>query len=554
MHIKKIIIENFKCFEGVFALDLNPALNILVGDNEAGKSTIIEAINLVLSWYINWKYLKTELNEALFNNNTVKEYIDSVSTDSPIAPPSILIELYLQIEDEHVNALFEGTGNTLREKDTGIQFRISMNDDYIVEYQSLLEEALRVGDKIASIPIEYYDFWWKSFARDTVSPRSFNKYFRSSLIDSSNNRYPNWSDVYMSRIIRNNLTDAEIISVSQAHRKLKETFSNDKSIIAVNDKIKQEDISEKQVRLDVDVSTKTAWETSLVTYLGDIPFENIGKGEQCLVKTKLALSDRRSQNANVLLIEEPENHLSHTKLNTLIKHIVDHNEHKQIIISTHSSFVANKLGLGSLIFLNVNETTWVRKEFRINKLAPDTHDYFQKLPWYDTLRLILCKKAILVEGDCEELIVQKAYWKTHGKLPIEAGVDVISVRSLAFKRFLDIAKALDQSVIVVTDNDWAFNENITEKYKDYDGYSTIKICADSDESLPTLEPQLVYANKDNLDTLRKVLELDEGEYPDCASISSYMVKKSNKTDCSLRIFDTIEEILFPQYILNAVNS
>jgi putative ATP-dependent endonuclease of the OLD family len=49
MHITKILIRNFKCFSGTFVLELTNGLNVLVGDNEAGKSTILEAINLVLS-------------------------------------------------------------------------------------------------------------------------------------------------------------------------------------------------------------------------------------------------------------------------------------------------------------------------------------------------------------------------------------------------------------------------------------------------------------------------------------------------------------------------
>ena len=48
MYIDKIKIVNFKSFEGEFELKLNRDLNIIVGDNEAGKSTILEAINLVL--------------------------------------------------------------------------------------------------------------------------------------------------------------------------------------------------------------------------------------------------------------------------------------------------------------------------------------------------------------------------------------------------------------------------------------------------------------------------------------------------------------------------
>ncbi len=35
MYVKEIIIENFKCFEGRFRLNLNQGINILVGDNES---------------------------------------------------------------------------------------------------------------------------------------------------------------------------------------------------------------------------------------------------------------------------------------------------------------------------------------------------------------------------------------------------------------------------------------------------------------------------------------------------------------------------------------
>ena len=58
MYIDKIKIVNFKSFEGEFELKLNKDLNIIVGDNEAGKSTILEAINLVLSGLVGGKYIK----------------------------------------------------------------------------------------------------------------------------------------------------------------------------------------------------------------------------------------------------------------------------------------------------------------------------------------------------------------------------------------------------------------------------------------------------------------------------------------------------------------
>jgi len=377
MFIKEIIIDNFKCFEGRFRLELNEELNILVGDNEAGKSTILEAIHLALSGWIYGKYLTTELTQSLFNIQVVKNYIKSLETENSLAPPRILIELFFEIEDDSLKALFEGNGNSLKRKACGIQFIISFNGKYQEEYNFLLGDT----DGIGSLPIEYYDFSWSSFARDDrLTPKTIP--FKSSLIDSANNRYKSGSDVYISRIIRDFLSDEQKVKISQAHRKLKDSFAENVVIKEVNEKMQQEEISDKKVELSVDMSTKTAWETSITTYLDDIPFSYIGGGEQCLVKTKLALSHKKSQEANILLLEEPENHLSHAKLNKLIKYIKDSHEKKQIIVSTHSSFVANKLGLGSLILLNTDTKTNKRNEIRTKDLDGETKKYFEKLCWF----------------------------------------------------------------------------------------------------------------------------------------------------------------------------
>jgi putative ATP-dependent endonuclease of OLD family len=546
MFIKEIIIENFKCFEGRFPLEFNNGLNILVGDNEAGKSTILEAIHLALSGWIYGKYLRTELTQSLFNNKVIDNYLVSLKSDNPLPPPYIFIELFFEIEDNSLKAIFEGNGNSLKQKACGIQFKISFNEKYQGEYSILLEHS----DETSSLPIEYYDFSWSSFARDDrLTPKTIP--FKSALIDSVNNRYQNGSDVYISRIIRDLLSDEHKVKISQAHRKLRDSFSKDDVIIDVNEEIKQKEISNKKVELSVDLSTKSAWETSLITYLDDIPFNFIGRGEQCLVKTKLALSHKKSQEANILLLEEPENHLSYSKLNKLINYIKSSHEEKQIIISTHNSFVANKLGLGSLILLNTDKATNKRNEIRITDLDEKTKKYFEKLAGYDTLRLILCRKAILVEGPSDELIVQKSYINQNdGKLPIEDEVDVISV-GMSFLRFLEIAKKIKKPVVVVTDNDGDYKNKVKKKYEDYKECTTIKICADSNNNFPTLEPQIVEANKDQLDTLRGILGISVESYPGKDSVIKYMTE--HKTDCALKIFDTDEKIKFPQYILDAIS-
>ena len=554
MYIKKIIIENFKCFEGRFELVLNEGLNILVGDNEVGKSTITEAINLALSGWINGRYLKTELNESLFNKKVVTNYLKAINDNKTVTlPPSIIIELYCDFGDDSINDDFKGGKNLLKDKKTsGIRFVISFDEEKCSEY---IKEVINSKEDLLSLPIEFCDFSWEAFSRTPKIPRTIP--IKSSLIDSSSFRYKNGSDINVSHIIRDRLTSGEETKISQAHRKLKDAFSNDPSVKEINKKI-QQNISDKRITLQMETSTKVSWESSLVPYLEDIPFQNIGKGEQCLVKTKLSLQKKKTKNSNILLIEEPENHLSHSKLNELINYINDNHEDKQVVISTHSSFVANKLGLESLILLNIDETNKKRKEFRITSLNSSTKNYFEKLAGYDTLRLILCKKAILVEGDSDELIVQKAYYDKHKKLPIQDSVDVISVRSLAFKRFLDIAKELKQPTTVVIDNDGEERSFIEESYKDYTNESFISLCFDKTIdsgaleisgkkfNYNTLEPKILKAN--NLELLNKIFETNLKTED---KMHKYM--KNNKTNCALKIFDTAESLKFPQYILDALN-
>lgn len=556
MFIKEIIIENFKCFEGIFRLELNQELNILVGDNETGKSTILEAIHLALKGWIYGKYLSTELTQSLFNKQVINKYLDSLKNENRLPPPYILIELYFEIEDDSLKSMFEGNGNTLRQKACGIQFKISFNEDYQEPYNIFVNS----NNAVRSLPIEYYDFSWSSFARDDrLTPKRIP--LKSSFIDSANRRYQNGSDICISHIIREFLTDEQKVIISQEHRRLQDLFANAPIIKEINQNISNEKISDKRVALSVDMSTKTAWETNITTYLDDIPFSCIGKGEQCLVKTKLALSHNKSQEANVILIEEPENHLSYAKLNKLIKYIKNECKGKQIIVSTHSSFVANKLGLDNLILLNKDNNTNKRSKTKISELdKTGTKNYFEKLPGFDTLRLILCEKAILVEGPSDELIVQKAYMcQNDGKLPIEDGVDIISVGN-SFERFLEIAEKIKKPVAVVADTDGDVVA-LKKKYKRYFEESKkefIKICFDETVdtgnlkdgnnafNYNTLEPKLFKAN--SLEKLNAIFGTTFSKNDD---MHKYM--KRHKTNCALKIFDTDKDIKFPQYILDAIS-
>lgn len=206
-----------------------------------------------------------------------------------------------------------------------------------------------------------------------------------------------------------------------------------------------------------------------------------------------------------------------------------------------------------IILLNAHKT------ITFKDLEDETFTYFKRLAGYDTLRLILSNKSILVEGDSDELIIQKAYSQKHdGKLPIEDGIDVISVGT-SFLRFLQIAEKIKKPVTVITDTDWSL-EQLENKYKDYIGENTkpniiISYDSEMDEgdfeiynkpfNYNTLEPKLLKSNSIELfNTIFDKNYTTENEF------HKYM--KLNKTECALKIFDTEEAIQFPNFISDVI--
>jgi putative ATP-dependent endonuclease of OLD family len=66
LYISRVIICNYRCLKTA-DVTLNPDLNTIVGDNESGKSTLLEAIHLALTGQLNGRPIQTELHPHLFN-------------------------------------------------------------------------------------------------------------------------------------------------------------------------------------------------------------------------------------------------------------------------------------------------------------------------------------------------------------------------------------------------------------------------------------------------------------------------------------------------------
>lgn len=92
--IERILVQGYRLFRD-FELKPTAGLNIVVGGNEAGKSTLLEAISLGLTGRVNGRWAEEELNPYWFNQSLVADYFAAITAGLASTAPEILIELYL---------------------------------------------------------------------------------------------------------------------------------------------------------------------------------------------------------------------------------------------------------------------------------------------------------------------------------------------------------------------------------------------------------------------------------------------------------------------------
>ena len=67
MFIKKLVIKNYKSI-AMSVIELNDDINIFVGENDSGKSTILEAISIVTTGRLNGIAFERQIKENFLTN------------------------------------------------------------------------------------------------------------------------------------------------------------------------------------------------------------------------------------------------------------------------------------------------------------------------------------------------------------------------------------------------------------------------------------------------------------------------------------------------------
>ena len=547
MHIDKLIVNNFKKFSSR-TFDFNKDLNLLVGDNDSGKSTIQEAIEIALNCSYRGKPLSGEIGPELFNLDATKLYLDSDKSIEDL--PSISIELFLEGIPE-----YRGDNNSLNMNCDGVSLVIKFDE----ELRSAYDEFIKSPDSIKSIPVEFYKIEWLDFAWKKI--KFLNKKMNGLFVDPSRLHPSQGRNQYISRIINSSLTKEEQALLSVNYRQLKQNFDDQPQVKLINEKLDGENIvTNKKLEVIADVSV-SRFESGMQLSIDDVIFPQIGKGEQNTIQIKLAIQNKAS-NVDVILLEEPENHLSHTNLAKLVKYIDQQRQDKQLFITTHSSYVLNKLSLDKLCLINDSY-------IRLNDIEESVSRSLKRLPGYDTLRVVLSQNVVLVEGPSDELILKRSYIDTHDRLPEDDGIDIIVVRGIGFKNYLEIAKKVGTTVHVLKDNDGNYNHNIQQYSKKYDDCARIKFFATPNNDQYSLEPVLIFANKSSKNELDDYAKITLSKQ----TFNNYMKETTSlddkvellikwyadeggagkkKVDSAMRVFESDQKIRYPDFIQNVL--
>ncbi|MBC8552837.1 MAG: AAA family ATPase [Candidatus Brocadiales bacterium] len=510
--INRIKLKNYKRFSS-FDTRLNDKLNIFIGDNESGKSTILEAIDLVLSG--SRSKIESLGISSLLNTEGIESFFENGKNYAEL--PKLYIELYL---NECHNPDLNGDNNSEGITCDGLYLLCEPNEEFSANIRDVLDQEGK------NFPFEFYTIVLKTFSDRSYS--GYNKYFNHIFLDNTqiNNKYATRN--YIKTLFHSKSEIPDRIILENKYRKIKNDFKTD-SLNEFN-----EDLS---YQFALKSNSKSNLETDLTITEENVEIEYRGKGRQCFIKTDFVL-ERNETELETVLLEEPENHLSHAFMIQLIERIKG-NDQKQLLIATHSNMITTRLGLRGCIMLNSAGIESVR----LDQIEESTANFFMKAPDNNVLQFIMSKKVILVEGDAEYILMEAFYKKEVDDELAKSGIHVIAVGGKTFKRYLELAGQLGIKVAVVTDNDHSYKKNITDNYADYVN-DNWKIFGDTNEEQYTFEVSLYNANQDICEEL-----FSKGRRS--LTVLEYMLQ--NKAECAFKLLEEKgDETVSPEYIKEAI--
>lgn len=444
MIISEIQLYNFRKFRSVegapgLSITFHGGLNALIGENDSGKSAIIDAIKLVLLTQSN-EYLRIVDEDFYTEEQPVKEFrID------------ITLAEFTQNEAKNFVELLE-----FKKNGTKTDYYIHLHYRAWREGTRIFTE-LRAGESGDGVVLD-------GRVRELLKC-VYLRPLRDAEREMSSGRNSRISQILFNHPIFKSKDGEEhrlIEILRTANADIEKYFTvQDGNVILSTIRETLASFNERDTPSDAKLETSTIQLKSILESLSLSAAEvHPGLGELNLLfiaAELLLLQHDDNGGLRLALIEELEAHLHPQAQLRLIQYLQkEYNKSGvQIIISTHSPVLASKINLQNLILLK-NGNGY---DLSFGKTLLERGDYLFLQRFLDSSKanLFFAKGVIMVEGDAENLLIP-VIADIIG-LPLEKyGVSIVKVGSTAFLRYSRIFMRADKSTIdipvaVVTDCD-----------------------------------------------------------------------------------------------------
>lgn len=483
MYLKELQLTNFRKFESL-KVNFKKGLNVLVGENDSGKTTIIDAIRYIL----NTKSFETIRFEPR------DFYKQTKTTDETPQPERADIFTITAIffdfsADEAAKFIEWGYFNEENEFELRLFLKAKRLDNDRITWDIKAgpqgAESLMDGDAKALLQVTYLKPLRDAEAEMTPGYRS-----RLAQILQSHNSFKKVKRVdgqYEKHQLENIVENAnQQISAFLEKVKTKSTDKDSPNILkSINTYIE----NFRQIDDQRDASVKIADPElhKILKTLG-LELEENSSGLGTLNKLFMAaellhLETDPFDALQLCLIEELEAHLhpqAQLRVINALKDISSKNGN-QFILTTHSTTIGASISLENLILCRGQNVypMWQGQ----TKLAIGDYKFLQRFLDSTKANMFFARGVIMVEGDAENILIPTIA-ELIGKPLHKYGVSIVNVGSTAFLRYSKIFQRnnlhgqilpeLDLPVSVITDLDIPAIEYFDSEKKDKPEYYQIK--------------------------------------------------------------------------------
>lgn len=431
MYLQSIKINNFRIFQN-FELELNKGLNILIGENDSGKTALIDAIRLVLDTNSSeWtKFIISDFHDGKNTLNIQLKFADLSIDDQSIFPEHITYIKNTQSQSEAF--LYVNLTASIKQLTNKIgQFiQTDINSGQNAEGPAL--------EKVARM---YLSTTYLKPLRDVEGELSAGRASRLSQI-LANHEILGKNEENVERLIRTMICanqaikdDTAVIDTKGQIQALldKITFNDKKFIPSLNmlgsKALEELNETERQALFRVILEKLSLG----LDHAGKS--HGLGYSNLLFMATELMLLSQSSDEFPLLLIEEPEAHLHPQLQMKFLKYLTEDQPNLQCILSTHSPHFASKAPLENLIIMNSGIAFPLRRECTL--LDSDDYPFLAKFLDVSKANMFFAKSVLIVEGDGENILLPTIA-ELLGRPLEDYGVSLVNVGNLAYKRYAKI--------------------------------------------------------------------------------------------------------------------